>query len=264
MTNWADLPEELISLVGYHDLSDYFSFRGVCRAWRSVASKKHYFAGVSGYKFHWLMMAEKEDSDIRSFYSLSNKKFYNIHLPEDRGRRCMGSPHVYALDSKGILRICDVTSIEPKVVDFASPPEALRVPTSYILSRMWQELNGLSDHANDDDPDYYQKNVETYLFEFFELDLHTRMWQELNGLSDHTLFLGSNYLFSLSVSNYPELKRNCAYFTDNYVEIYSIGGGCNIGIYDFEDQMVEFIDLDLDMHSKLSYGRMTLMYLLAD
>ncbi|KAF6146097.1 hypothetical protein GIB67_033456 [Kingdonia uniflora] len=45
------------------------------------------------HKIPGLMMAEKDGSDIRSFYSLSTKKFINIHLTELRGRRCWGSPY---------------------------------------------------------------------------------------------------------------------------------------------------------------------------
>ncbi|KAF6146093.1 hypothetical protein GIB67_033452 [Kingdonia uniflora] len=151
---------------------------GVCRAWRSVTSEKHYYTGVSGYKVPWLMMAEKEASDIRSFYSLSTKKFINISLPEVRGRRCWGSPNGWLIT--------------------------------------------------------------------IGIDL------EEVGERDYAIFVGNNYSFSLSISEYPELKRNSIYFTDDYSEIYEEGGGRNTGIFDNEEETIEFIDLGLDMRSAFS------------
>ncbi|KAF6156069.1 hypothetical protein GIB67_021458 [Kingdonia uniflora] len=300
MPNWAELPEELIGLVvkrlvGYHDLSDYFSFHAVCRAWRSVASEKHYYTGVSGYKVPWLMMAEKEASDIRSFYSLSTKKFINISLPEARRRRCWGSPNgwlitigidlevhllnplthvqirlppqtafkdpyshkiiylpvklhlysiekaillsaplssitndncivmviysewsklaivkpgdetwttlespfgsyedflffrnqVYAFNFAGVLRVCDISSTQPKAVDFASPPkDFMGSERSYLVEvggnlLLVERIYDYDEDAYNGDPDFYAKNVETIFFFIYKLDLCTRKWEDL-------------------------------------------------------------------------------------
>ncbi|KAF6146100.1 hypothetical protein GIB67_033459 [Kingdonia uniflora] len=371
MANWAELPPELIGLVLKrliaHDVYDYLSFRAVCHPWRSVASEKHNYAGVSVCKIPWLMMAEKENSDVRSFYSLSNNKFYNIHLPEARGRRCWGSPdgwlitlgidremhllnplthvqirlpsqttfgdqypekssftsevvreifirkaiqlstptsttngnciviaiysqwgklaiakptdktwttlespfahyydvisfkdQVYAIDSYGILRICDITGIQPNVVDFASPIKNYKGCDTLYLVEISGELHLIIRYVfreedwEDGEPENNSVTLGTCFFEIYKMDICTRQWEELDGSSEHALFLGTNCSFSLSVAEYPELKGNCVYFTDDDVDSWDCEAGRYTGIYNFENKIVEFIDLGLDMHSTFS------------
>ncbi|KAF6146101.1 hypothetical protein GIB67_033460 [Kingdonia uniflora] len=295
MASWAELPEELIGLVvkrlvGHHDLTDYFSFRGVCRQWRSVASEKHSYAGVSGYKVPWLMMAEKENSDdrLRKVFvrkairlSTANDNCIVLGIYSQYGKLAIAKPadktwmtlecppghhqdiicfkdQVYAVDAYGIFRICDITSIQPNAVDFASPPEEFEAADTLYLVEISGDLHLILrvDFRNRDDDGVgdpcQSENDDSHIFEIYKLDFCTKRWEELDGSIGHALFLGTNCSFSLPVSDYPELKGNCVYFTDDYSDIWEFGGGRSTGIYNFEDQKVEFINLGLDMHSMFS------------
>lgn len=84
MGNWAELGEDLLALtikrVALYE--DFLSFRGVCRAWHSVAVDEN-FKGFE--QIPWLMLSEKDNSDERQFVSLRK----GIIRTEARGKRCL-------------------------------------------------------------------------------------------------------------------------------------------------------------------------------
>lgn len=73
------------------------------------------------------------------------------------------------------------------------------------------------------------------------------IWQqkklvEVNGLHDHVLFLGHSQSQCLSAQAYPQLKKNCVYFTDDetYVSDYK-NNRRDIGILNLENDSREEI-----------------------
>lgn len=93
-TGWADVPEDLLHLLVNRivGLTPYIRFGSVCRFWRSVASANKCCKHVP-----WLMLSEKEDTDLREFYDLSTNEVFQVPLPEARGRKILGSAHGWAL-----------------------------------------------------------------------------------------------------------------------------------------------------------------------
>ncbi|KAF6171446.1 hypothetical protein GIB67_025940 [Kingdonia uniflora] len=230
MANWAELPPELIGLVLKrliaHDVYDYLSFRAVCHPWRSVASEKHNYAGVSVCKIPWLMMAEKENSDVRSFYSLSNNKFYNIHLPE-AGEGGVGGLRMIRLPSQTTFgdQYPEKSSFTSKVVREIFIRKAIRLSTPTSTT-----------------------NGNCIIIAIYSQWGNGRNWM----VRVNMLFFWVLIVRSLSVAEYPELKGNCVYFTDDDVNSWDCEAGRYTGIYSFENQTDEFIDLGLDMHSTFS------------
>ncbi|XP_043702870.1 putative F-box protein At5g55150 [Telopea speciosissima] len=88
--NWFELCNDILGLIvdQFSAIEDIVHFGAVCRPWRSVSVKKLHFSTIVD---PWLMLAEKEDSDNRGFYSLSTKKVYHLNLPEARSRKCWSS-----------------------------------------------------------------------------------------------------------------------------------------------------------------------------
>lgn len=66
----------------------------------------------------------------------------------------------------------------------------------------------------------------------------------LSTLGDHAIFLGGNMSICLSSKDYPELRRNCAYLTDEFKEYTHFNDGENwrdVGIFNLEDGSFEHI-----------------------
>ncbi|XP_042506386.1 putative F-box protein At5g55150 [Macadamia integrifolia] len=89
MENWAELCSDILRLIvdQFSKIEDIAHFGAVCRPWRAVSVEKWHISIVDP----WLMLAEKEDSDERGFYSLCTKKVYHLKLPEAHGKKCWSS-----------------------------------------------------------------------------------------------------------------------------------------------------------------------------
>ncbi|KAF6146083.1 hypothetical protein GIB67_038060 [Kingdonia uniflora] len=163
--------------------------------------------------------------------------------------------HFYAIDNDGVLRVCDVNCDIPKVVDFAYPPDDLDFDMLYLveISGHLHMVSRLYFRYEDDEQHHHnERDHDTVRFDLYKLDISTRKWETLCGSGDYSLFVGNNSSFSLLASDYPKLKENCVYFTDDYADAYGAGELCSTGIFSFENDEVEFIDLGHDMRSVFS------------
>ncbi|KAF7145966.1 hypothetical protein RHSIM_Rhsim04G0040700 [Rhododendron simsii] len=97
-----------------------------------------------------------------------------------------------------------------------------------------------------DDPDFDCDNMDESRIDYgakefwlFAVDLNNgEGWTEKKSLGDNALFLGDNASISVQISEFPEIKANCIYCTDDCWEAYKSfkrGGGRDMGIYNLED-----------------------------
>ena len=85
----------------------------------------------------------------------------------------------------------------------------------------------------------------TLSFEVYTLlddDRHTetdtvRRWVRVQSLGDKAMFLGNNSCTFVFAQDFPELKQNCIYFTDDYWEfaLSTRGNDRDIGVCNLED-----------------------------
>ncbi|VAH14345.1 unnamed protein product [Triticum turgidum subsp. durum] len=70
----------------------------------------------------------------------------------------------------------------------------------------------------------------------YKADMAAKELVEMHGLHDHVLFLGRSQLQCLSAEEYPQLKTNCVYFTDDmtYISMYK-NDDRDIGILNLEN-----------------------------
>lgn len=85
--------------------------------------------------------------------------------------------------------------------------------------------------------------IETDKILVYKADMAVKKLVKMNGLCDHVLFLGRSQSQCLSAEEYPQLKTNCVYFTDDetYVSEYKKNDR-DIGILNLEnDERVEIV-----------------------
>ncbi|CAL9211537.1 unnamed protein product [Musa hybrid cultivar] len=84
----------------------------------------------------------------------------------------------------------------------------------------------------------------TSLFLVFALDEQDLRWKKVKSLHQQTLFLGSNQSMFLSAVDFPDLKHNCIYFTNNILEFcaYFQYADNDIGTFNMESKKIEPID----------------------
>lgn len=145
----------------------------------------------------------------------------------------------FLLNRLGMLSICEIDTPRPKPVYFM-PKSPRNVHTGlaekYNLVEMCGDLHLIVRLFGGDAIRYVAK-----VFKVFRLDFDSKKWIELADLGEHALFVGTNSPFSVSTSDYKNLKPNSIYFTDDDVEGYTVGegGGRGMGVFDFEKKTIE-------------------------
>ncbi|GJN13793.1 hypothetical protein PR202_gb00538 [Eleusine coracana subsp. coracana] len=82
------------------------------------------------------------------------------------------------------------------------------------------------------------KEMHTYGFEIYKIDLEKQRVVQLNALGDDALLIGHSYTCCLPTKKYPKLLPNHVYFTD-YSEYWLLEKKHirrDVGVYNLEDQ----------------------------
>ncbi|XP_051216047.1 putative F-box protein At4g17565 [Lolium perenne] len=97
------------------------------------------------------------------------------------------------------------------------------------------------DTVYDEDVDDATHETHTGKIDIFKVDTTAEKLVKINSLDDHVLVLGHNQSLCLSAEEYPQLKANRVYFTDDH-ELYIFGWKNNrrdIGVFDLENNSRE-------------------------
>uniref|UniRef100_M8B1K5 Uncharacterized protein n=1 Tax=Aegilops tauschii TaxID=37682 RepID=M8B1K5_AEGTA len=86
----------------------------------------------------------------------------------------------------------------------------------YIVQAPWGDMLQVWREQPTVDGDAGSENIkETSKIFVYKIDMAAKKLVEINGLHGHVLFLGHSQTQCLSVEEYPQLKANCVYFTDD-------------------------------------------------
>lgn len=100
-------------------------------------------------------------------------------------------------------------------------------------------------------------NQESYTegIELYKVDINGQKLVKIRGLREHAVFLGFNSPMLLSTKDFPMLKPNCAYITDDYSENICINKyGCReAGIRNFETKTLESFGTVQSAHPWLNW-----------
>ncbi|KAG9441181.1 hypothetical protein H6P81_017035 [Aristolochia fimbriata] len=115
--NILDLPLDIMDLFAKHvtNAMDFVHARAVSQYWKSVFNLENYSPLRQA---PWLILAEREDSDIRSFFNPPTSEIYDIPLPELWRRRIAGSAYGWLVtvgDDGEIQLINPLTRVQTKL-----------------------------------------------------------------------------------------------------------------------------------------------------
>ncbi|XP_020183797.1 F-box protein KIB4-like [Aegilops tauschii subsp. strangulata] len=146
---------------------------------------------------------------------------------------------LYAVNTKGEIHAFDLSGPVVTVKTIITAPEHYDCDSRYIVQAPWGSLLLVFRIVHDHDLEYeYWKTTETKICEIDAL------WNKIeltNCLRDHVLFLGHNLSLCLSADEYPALKANCSYFTDDNF-LWTVGYKNNhrdVGILKLNDKSRE-------------------------
>ncbi|XP_077239877.1 putative F-box protein At5g55150 [Tasmannia lanceolata] len=173
---------------------------------------------------------------------ITNQRLFAYYKPGDVGWTTLDIPwgpyddviyyegQFYCITNWGYVVACDFAS--DGLPKFTKVAKSVNGGFHKYIVESSGELLQVSRHSA-------RRNMDpmTSCFEVFQLDRKTGKWIELESLGDQVLFLGFNCPFSLSALDFPQLKANCIYFTDDFP--YKDGPGIDNGIYNLEDGSIK-------------------------
>ncbi|XBJ07322.1 hypothetical protein VPH35_012869 [Triticum aestivum] len=125
---------------------------------------------------------------------------------------------------------------------------------SYVDSSTPVELpRDLLGH-NEDDIDRYIE-LRTTEIEVYKVDLENQALVKLTSLADHALFLGYNSTMCFATKDFPTLKPNCVYITDDSFEYVNMckHNWREIGVWNIENKSLQTFDGDLLTNSWMNW-----------
>ncbi|KAF6169652.1 hypothetical protein GIB67_004044 [Kingdonia uniflora] len=227
----------------------------VYQSWRYVTKQKHYYSSVR--ELPWLMLSEtSEDNNVCSFFSLSTNKVFSFQLPEAKGRQCSfglgnhirGDFYLCQLFIKKFIIASTQDNNGGGLIVFAIYSNTRKLAMARSGDEAWTSLDGIMHIVSlwlqlSGNLSMGCHQYTTMCFEIYKCNLHTKRWSKRHssyGLGGFSLFVGANSSFALSDSDYPELKRNCIYFTDDTCLYYQYEcGRYNMGVFDFKKLAIQ-------------------------
>ncbi|KAF6169645.1 hypothetical protein GIB67_004037 [Kingdonia uniflora] len=205
-------------------------------------------------KFIFASTQNNNSGGLIVFAIYSNTRKLAMARPGDEAWTTLGDHHgisdaiyyegqIYAITTAAILRIYDISS--SKVTDFMPPPQRINLfQRSLYLVEIGEFLHLVTRQlVYSTNPSVVRHPYATLSFEVYLCNPHAKRWVRLYssyGFDKFSLFVGANSSFALSVSDYPELKGNCIYFTDDTFLHYQYGcGRHNMGVFDFKEWTIQ-------------------------
>ncbi|PNT63368.1 uncharacterized protein LOC106866685 [Brachypodium distachyon] len=112
-----------------------------------------------------------------------------------------------------------------------------------------------------EDPDgLYENDIHRFLelrtteIEIYKVDLDKQKLVKMTNLAHHALFLGYNGTMCLPIKDFPMLKSNCVYMTDDSFEYVSLKYNWReIGVWDMESKSLQSFDNSMFSHAWLNW-----------
>ncbi|XP_060206847.1 F-box protein At2g26160-like isoform X2 [Lycium barbarum] len=163
--------------------------------------------------------------------------------------------HFYVVDYSGCVRVCDVAGSEPTKSYITAQVTPWLDGKYYILESLGSLFVVLQDGVNiryvkddgkrfspcEDDEKKTSYTYRTRNFLVFQIDLDACRATPTRDSGDRAFFLGANASLSVQASQFPGIKPNHIYFTDNCLDAYIHfeGGGLNMGVFNIADGSIQ-------------------------
>ncbi|VAH72079.1 unnamed protein product [Triticum turgidum subsp. durum] len=153
---------------------------------------------------------------------------------------------LYAVNIKGEFHAFDLSGPVVTVKTIITIPEHYDCDTRYIVQAPWGSLLLVFRIVHDHDLEPHPGASEYWNTSEIKICEIDALWTEIkaiNCLRDHVLFLGHNLSQCLSVNEFPALKANHSYFTDDNF-LWTVGHKNNhrdMGILNLDDNSMEEI-----------------------
>ncbi|XP_024310323.1 uncharacterized protein LOC100821033 [Brachypodium distachyon] len=174
----------------------------------------------------------------------------------------------YVVHADGSILTLDLNG--PSPVTMKVFPKATRwdQPTKYVvltpqgdIMQLWRYISDRIVDVSVVPPELAHEVFDPYSemytddMELYKVDIDEHATMKKNHLDNYALFIGFNSILLVSTKDYPTLKPNCAYFTDDSYEDICLSkyNTRDIGIWNFETKTVESLGDVQAVHPWLNF-----------
>ncbi|XP_055821697.1 putative F-box protein At5g55150 [Solanum dulcamara] len=167
----------------------------------------------------------------------------------------------YAINYKGCILVCDVAGSKPGKNHMIAQLEPCIDGIYYILESLGSLFVAVQQFVyiryvtddrgriplthipgEDDDEENISYTYRTKTFLVYKFDLDNCKATQTRDLGDRAFFLGPNASLSVQASQFPGIKPNHIYFTDNCLNAYlqfEGGVGLDMGVFNLADESIQ-------------------------
>ncbi|KAH0690387.1 hypothetical protein KY290_018622 [Solanum tuberosum] len=240
--------------------------------WLMSFIRKAVLSASPSHTSDYLLMVIEGGMRFLSFWRPGDVRWTRVTW-EGINRRCFTdliyfNGQIYAIDYPGNLLVCDVADVvgsKPTkghiVAQVPLDPEdgleELYIVESlgslFVIVRNGVQFRSLRDDSDripltllpeevEDDGIEEELTYGTTIFHVFQVDLAAGKMTETRELGDAAFFLGANASISVQASQFPGIKPNHIYFTDDFFESYlsyEEGGGLDMGVFNLANGSIQ-------------------------
>ncbi|XP_047057539.1 putative F-box protein At2g33190 [Lolium rigidum] len=206
--------------VYQYEISDIRN-EGFQMPWTSDRCELRNYLHFKAFVFHdtttgsYIVALIHRPIDLLSFARVGDDKW--TWLPPNRNYHDCNYKDglLYAVTLKGEIHAFDLTgpAITMKIISCLDEEDLGICDVMYIVQAPWGDMLLVSRSRDIVDSELRVLNAAG--MKLHKVDASTMRLAEIDGLPDHVLFLGHNHSLCLSAKEYPALKGNHAYFTDD-------------------------------------------------
>ncbi|XP_049396959.1 probable F-box protein At1g65740 [Solanum stenotomum] len=260
-----------IELPHQNTTIDYHNHR---TGWKMGFIFKAVLSANPSHTFDYLLMVIEGNTRFLSFWRPGDIRWTRVTLQATNRMRTAFfdliyfNGQIYAVDYSGDLLVCDIADVvspQPTkyhiVAQIPLQPQDRReqlyivesLGSLFVILRYGVQLRlpkddcdripltfiPIADERGVQDVEY---TYGTRNFRVFQVDLAVGKMAETRELGDMAFFLGANTSLSVQASQFPGIKPNHIYFTDDYFVTYLAyeeGGGLDMGVFKLADGSIQ-------------------------
>ncbi|XP_060171462.1 putative F-box protein At1g65770 [Lycium barbarum] len=256
MHDWSELQHDLLVLIvrNLNLIEDYLNFGTVCKSWHSHTEEPRAFikqAVLSANPSHtsdYILMVISGPHDQLCFWRPGDLLWTNYIKEPTAYLRftdvVYSNCQFYAVTSRGRVQVFVVIGHRLTKCRTVAQIANQHSEQFYILESLGSLFVVMQSGKEIRDPgdDNEVLTYGTTHFHVYRVNLAARKLKETRDIGDRSFFLGANASLSVQAAQFPGIKPNHIYFTDNWLDAYihlEEGGGLDMGVFNIADGSVQ-------------------------
>ncbi|CAN4077575.1 unnamed protein product [Withania somnifera] len=246
----------------HQNTTERYRYNETSEPWTFI--RKAVLSANPSHTSDYILMVIDGNLELLSFWRPGDLLWTRLKMPATNGHFSdvvYFKGNFYAVTYGGCVQVCDLTGSEPtegNIIVHLTPWIDGRfyilesLGSLFVVAQCGIDLRLVRDDreripltlilGGDEEEDSFPYTYGTREFHVFQIDLDSRGITPIRDLGDRAFFLGDNASLSVQASQFPGIRPNHIYFTDNCLGAYlqfEEGGGLDMGVFNLADGSIQ-------------------------